>query len=104
MRLLASSSASAPTPYVIRKLHAEQHEMTSDVAVTSFQFTLPASATPSFRTPMAALRWVLRFEFSVGPPLDWAAPERARGGKAAPMDTLSWSLPLLVRPPSGLRG
>lgn len=77
--------------------------MTSDVSLTSFQFTLPASATPSFRTPMVALRWLLRFEFTVGPPLDFAASERKAGSGRVALDQLVWSMPLVVRPPSTLR-
>lgn len=104
LRLLPGAGSSQPQPYIIRKLHAEQHEMTSDVSVTSFQFTLPSSATPSFRTPVVALRWVLRFEFTVGPPLNWSAPDRARAGQGkAVMSQLMWSLPLVVRPPTVLR-
>lgn len=34
----------------IKKLYCEHAEVTSDVLVTSFMFTIPATATPSFST------------------------------------------------------
>ncbi|KAG2486186.1 hypothetical protein HYH03_015148 [Edaphochlamys debaryana] len=89
----------AGSPYVIRRLHAEAHELAADMALTSFTFSLPATATPSFRTPMVSLRWVLRFELTVGPRIAFAAlDKRARSPRPA-LEQLVWSLPLVVRPP-----
>ncbi|CAD7696629.1 unnamed protein product, partial [Ostreobium quekettii] len=48
----------------IRRLYSEHMELTSDVLVTNFTFSVPPGAPPSFRTPLLALSWVLRFEFS----------------------------------------
>lgn len=41
---------------VIRKLQFEHQEMTTDVVASHFLFSIPTSATPSFRTPMVSLR------------------------------------------------
>ncbi|KAG2429368.1 hypothetical protein HXX76_011133 [Chlamydomonas incerta] len=87
------------TPYVIRRLHAEAHELTADTALTSFTFSLPATATPSFRTPMVALRWVLRFELTVGPRINFAALDKRLKSPRPAFEQLVWSLPLVVRPP-----
>mmetsp|Transcript_23405 Transcript_23405/g.51381 ORF Transcript_23405/g.51381 Transcript_23405/m.51381 type:complete len:603 (-) Transcript_23405:401-2209(-) len=83
---------------IIRKLYCEHQEMTTDVAMSHVVFTVPAAATPSFRTPMVSMRWVLRFELSVGPPFSFASLDRT--ARAAPaMQQLVWSLPLVVVPP-----
>lgn len=87
------------TPYVIRRLHAEAHELTPDTALTSFTLSLPATATPSFRTPMVALRWVLRFELTVGPRINFAALDKRLKSPRPAFEQLVWSLPLVVRPP-----
>ncbi|KAG2437525.1 hypothetical protein HYH02_011168 [Chlamydomonas schloesseri] len=87
------------TPYVIRRLHAEAHELTPDTALTSFTFSLPATATPSFRTPMVSLRWVLRFELTVGPRINFAALDKRLKSPRPTFEQLVWSLPLVVRPP-----
>ncbi len=83
------------------------------MASSHFIFTLPAAATPSFRTPMVSLRWALHFELLVGPPpaehvtaAVGATGSLGRGGGgtgsrvAPPLQRLLWSLPLVVLPPS----
>eukprot|EP00798_Chlamydomonas_sp_ICE-L_P012922 gene12922-5951_t len=82
---------------VTRKLHCEHQEISTDVSISNFVFTIPASATPSFRTPLVSLRWVLRFELSVGPQLQVPSAGGQRGGQA--MQQLVWTLPLLVVAP-----
>nr|ADI46830.1 RGP1f [Volvox carteri f. nagariensis] len=86
------------TPLVVRRLHAEHHELPSDSALTAFMFTLPATATPSFSTPMVSLRWVLRLELMVGPIMNFAAVDM-RMGMRPQLEQLTWSLPLRLRPP-----
>lgn len=76
----------------IRRLHCEHQEITTDLHLAHFVFSIPASGTPSFRTPMVGLRWVLRFELAVGKPPD------AHGGQQH-MQHLTWALPLIVQAP-----
>ena len=64
-------------------------ELTPDTLVTNFVFSIPPHAPPSFRTPMASLRWVVRFELSIC----W--PKGGRGGRGQP-DPLVWALPIGV--------
>ncbi len=45
-------------PGVMRRLHCEHQEITTDLAVAHFMFSVPAGVTPSFETPMVSLRWV----------------------------------------------
>lgn len=68
-------------------------EVSTDTLFTSFTFTLPRSATPSFCTQVVGLKWVLRFEFLVGQP--GAAPW-------AKLEELHWALPVLVQAPQPL--
>ncbi|GLI59838.1 hypothetical protein VaNZ11_001826 [Volvox africanus] len=84
---------------VIRRLHAEHHELACDSALTSFMFSLPATATPSFRTPMVSLRWVLRFELHVGPRISFSAVDKRASPMRPQLEQLIWALPLSVRPP-----
>jgi len=72
----------------LRKLLEEQTEVTADTTCTYFVFSLPRDATPTFRTPLVALRWVLRFQFMA-----------MRQEEGAKMEQLSWTLPLVVLPP-----
>ncbi|GIL53025.1 hypothetical protein Vafri_8728 [Volvox africanus] len=84
---------------VIRRLHAEHHELACDSALTSFMFSLPATATPSFRTPMVSLRWVLRFELHVGPRISFSTVDKRASPMRPQLEQLIWALPLSVRPP-----
>ncbi|KAG1673244.1 hypothetical protein FOA52_013124 [Chlamydomonas sp. UWO 241] len=89
------ASRGAGAGRAMRVLHGEHHEITTDVSASNFAFTIPGAATPSFTTPMATLRWVLRFEIMVGAPIDFAS-----GPSTAPkLQQLNWSLPLVVLPP-----
>ncbi|PNH02309.1 hypothetical protein TSOC_011724 [Tetrabaena socialis] len=97
-----SRSAGGGSPYVIRRLHAEHHELSGDAALSSFTFSLPATATPSFRTPMVQLRWVLRFELTVGPRISFASVDKRARAPRPQLEQLVWSLPLVVRPPLAL--
>jgi hypothetical protein len=72
----------------LRKLLEEQIEVTADTTCTNFIFSLPRDATPTFQTPLVALRWVLRFHFMA-----------MRPGKGAKIEQLNWTLPLVVLPP-----
>ncbi|KAF8058458.1 hypothetical protein HT031_005582 [Scenedesmus sp. PABB004] len=76
-----------------RKLHAEQAEVTAHLLTCHFLFSIPLTAPPSFRTPMVAHRWVLRFELTLGKP----RPGHHQGQLAT--EQLLWSLPLVVFPP-----
>lgn len=42
----------------------EWSELTPDTVLTHFQFSIPLDAPPSFATPAAQLRWLLRFRFT----------------------------------------
>ncbi len=86
-------------PYVIRRLHAEHHDITCDSSLTSFMFSLPTTATPSFRTPMVSLRWVLRFELTVGPRVNFAQIDKRVRSIRPQLEQLVWSLPLNLRSP-----
>jgi hypothetical protein len=86
-------------PYTIRRLHAEHHELTGDTALTSFVFSLSTTATPSFRTPMVSLRWVLRFELTVGPRINFASVDKRVRSLRPQLEQLIWSLPLNLRSP-----
>lgn len=72
---------------LLRRVHDEHIEMTPDTIATHFLFSLPPDATPSFQTPLVALRWVLRFHFV------------ARRGKGKATEQLAWTLPVPVLPP-----
>ncbi|GLC77795.1 hypothetical protein PLESTB_000955300 [Pleodorina starrii] len=87
------------SPYIIRRLHAEYNELTNDTALTSFVITLPMTATPSFRTPMVSLRWVLRFELTVGPRMNFMSADKRVHPLRPPLEQLIWTLPLHLRSP-----
>jgi hypothetical protein len=72
----------------LRKLLEEQIEVTAETSCTNFVFSLPRDATPTFQTPLVALRWVLRFHFMA-----------MRQGIGGQLEQLSWTLPLVVLPP-----
>lgn len=83
-------------------------EVTTDCAASHFLFTIPAAATPSFRSPMVSLRWVLRFELLVGPSLDQHRSSDGRGGsgggaRSTQLQQLVWPLPLVVLPPAAVQ-
>jgi RAB6A-GEF complex partner protein 2 len=86
----------SPGSAVIRKLYCEQQEITADTLLTHFLFTIPGSAPPSFRTPMVALQWMLRFEITTGVVTFGKEGEKVVKPAA---ETLLWSLPLVVHPP-----
>lgn len=73
----------------MRKLHCEQQAVTEHLLSSSFLFSVPPNAHPSFRTPMVSHRWLLRFELSLVVPA---------GGKAV-TEQLVWALPIVVFPP-----
>ena len=80
----------------MRTLYAEQQQTTANLLTSQFMFSVPPNAHPSFRTPLVAHRWALRFELTLGlPPAGGAG---ARGGRRA-TEQLVWSLPLVVCPP-----
>ena len=72
----------------------EHVEVTSDLMLTHFLFSLPLDTPGSFATHLVALRWVLRFEFttSAAKPAGWLS-------SASTPEQIVWSLPVLVRPP-----
>lgn len=43
----------------MRRLLCEHQEITSDMAVAQFLFSVPSGATPSFETPIVALKCVV---------------------------------------------
>lgn len=79
-------SGKAGAPGLLRRLHDEQIDATANLGCTSFMFTLPQDATPTFQTQLLSLKWVLRFQFTL---------QHAGGGT----EQLSWSLPVAVESP-----
>ena len=80
---------------VLRTQVWDEHvEVTSDLMLTHFMFSLPLDAPASFATHLVSLRWVLRFEFttSAAKPAGWLS------GGSTP-EQIVWALPVLVRPP-----
>lgn len=75
-----------------RKLYAEQAEVTAHLLTAQFVFSIPLTAPPSFRTPMVAHRWLLRFELTLAKPKPGRLGERVS-------EQLLWALPLVVWPP-----
>ena len=76
----------------------EHAEVTADLVLSHFLFSLPLDAPPSFTTQLVSLRWLLRFELTTSvaaPAGGWLS-----GGARAP-EKISWALPILVRSPSG---
>lgn len=82
---------------VIRRLHCEHSEFTGDALATNFMFSIPTSAPPSFKTPLVSLRWVLKFEFEVGRPVDWDEMGEIHP-PSRETEPLIWQLPLTVYP------
>ncbi|GMH41044.1 hypothetical protein BSKO_08954 [Bryopsis sp. KO-2023] len=82
---------------VIRRLYCEHVELTTDVLMTSFSFSIPPGAPCSFRTPLLTLRWVLSFEFTVGEAgqVDSAGIIRKPNNRC---EQLNWRLPVTVKP------
>jgi hypothetical protein len=78
-----------------RTLYSEQQQTTAHLLTGQFTFSIPPNAHPSFRTPLVAHRWALRFELTLGVP---ARGGRGGGGKQS-VEQLVWSLPLVVCPP-----
>ena len=76
----------------MRKLYAEQQEVTQHLLTSHFTFSIPLTAPPSFKTPMVCHKWVLRFELTLGKP----KPNRPN---ELVTEQLLWSLPLVVYPP-----
>eukprot|EP00775_Hariotina_reticulata_P007094 gene7094-7307_t len=76
----------------MRKLWAEQQDVTAQLLTSHFVFSIPLTAPPSFKTPMVAHKWVLRFEITLG------KPKANRPGELV-TEQLLWSLPLIVFPP-----
>jgi hypothetical protein len=76
----------------MRKLYAEQQEVTAHLLNTHFTISIPLTAPPSFKTPMVSHKWVLRFELTLG------KPKPNRPGELV-TEQLLWSLPLVVYPP-----
>eukprot|EP00884_Botryococcus_braunii_P011510 jgi/Botrbrau1/2035/Bobra.0047s0015.1 len=84
-------------PLVIRKVYDEQVEVTQDVVLSHFMFSVPYDAPPTFATQLVSLQWLLRFEFTA------AYPGQTSGWlvQPKPPEKVTWSLPFLVRPPRG---
>ena len=85
----------------IRRVHDEHLELTPDTAVTSFAFTVPPDAPPSFQTPLLQLRWLLRFQFTAAAPPAGAASGADWSPRAGRLEQLTWALPVTVQPPAG---
>eukprot|EP00210_Caulerpa_lentillifera_P008041 g7678.t1 len=81
---------------VIRRLHCECVEYTSDVLTTNFIFTIPSNAPPSFKTPLVSFKWTLKFEFLIGSPLSWLDVEFIEASEPPKMEVLNWELPIVV--------
>ena len=75
----------------------EYQQLTPDTLMTHFLFSVPLSPPTSFATPLVALRWLLRFEFT----LQSRATDGAwgLGSGIPPPQQMTWLLPLLVRLP-----
>lgn len=78
------------------QVYDEQVEVTQDIVLSHFMFSVPFDAPPSFATQLVSLQWLLRFEFTA------AFPGQTSGWLvgATPPEKVTWSLPFLVRPPS----
>ena len=96
-----STLCDPPSCCMTASLSPALQEITTDAASSHFLFTIPASATPSFCTPMVSLRWALHFELLVGPPIDYTAMDRtSKSAHQHPaLQQLLWALPLVVTSP-----
>jgi hypothetical protein len=88
---LPAAAAAAPVPagHTLRRVRDEAAEVTADVLCTSFAFSVPADAPPSFTAGPITHAWSLTFEFSLAP----ATP-------GAPPQMLRWSLPVTIGAPA----
>lgn len=75
----------------------EYQQLTPDTLMTHFLFSVPLSPPISFATSLVALRWLLRFEFTLQIRASGGAWGLGSGGP--PPQQMTWLLPLLVRPP-----
>ena len=77
----------------------EEHiEVTADLVLSHFVFSLPLDGPPSFATSLVSLRWLLRFELTMssgGGPAGWLG-----GTTAKTVERITWALPVLVLPPA----
>lgn len=87
----------------IRRAYDEAQEATLQSLFCGFMFTVPQDAPAAFRTPLLALRWGLRFEFSVVAPGAGSAAAAAAGQWPKEED-LVWRMPLPVAPIGGISG
>ena len=78
----AKPAAAAP----IRRIWDEQVEATPNATCSHFVFSVPPDATASFSTPLVAMRWLLRFQFTAV-------------GAGGAQQQLAWTLPVVVTPP-----
>lgn len=107
------TAAAASAPPLTRRLYHETQDVTCDALFTSFMFTVPPDAPPAFRTSLVALRWFLRFEWSVVPlaPIKGGVAPRdvagSYGGSSSVRtwegraEQLVWRMPLPVVPAGG---
>lgn len=84
----AAGARASPAGHALRRVRDECAEVTAETALTSFAFSLPPDAPPSFQAGPLSHVWLLSFEFSL------AAP----GGGA--LELLRWALPVCVGPPA----
>jgi len=84
----STGARAAPTGHALRRVRDETAEATADTALTSFAFSLPPDAPPSFEAGPLAHAWLLSFEFSLA---------TAPGGA---LELLRWELPVRVGPPA----
>ena len=80
-----------------RTLHTELHAVTAHLLTSQFTLSVPPNAQPSFRSPLVAHRWSLRFELTLGSAA--AAAGAGKGASKRGVEQLVWSLPLVVCPP-----
>lgn len=80
---------------MIRRVYDEQLDLTADMASTHFVFTLPPDSQSNFITPLLALQWVLRFQFTASTPRAAGVANPLQGK----IDQLTWALPLHVGAP-----
>lgn len=92
--LPAAAARRGATPG-IRRAYDEAQEATLQSRFCGFMFTVPQGAPAAFRTPLLALRWSLRFAFSVAAP---GAAAAAGPGRWPKEEELVWRMPLPVAP------
>ncbi len=84
----AAPGAAAAAGHTLRRVRDEAAEATADTLCTSFCFSLPTDAPPSFVAGPVSHAWCLVFDFSLAPAAPGAAPS-----------TLRWSVPVAVGAP-----